>query len=487
MKNYLLFDLDGTLTDPKLGITTCVQYALHSLGIEEPDLDKLECFIGPPLTDSFQEFYGLDDEQAAKAVEKYRERFKDIGLFENEVYRGIPEMLKTLRTNGMRLAVASSKPTVFVERILEHFKIDRYFDVVVGSELDGTRVNKDEVVQEALELLFQGAPVLREQVYMIGDRKFDVEGAKAHGIESVAVAYGYGGIDELKEAGADYIVCSVEELKKLLLLDVEEAEYIREKNATVTQKIWSLVYPLLMFLCVRVLVVNLMLMILPDVSGNVSTLISALSYAAAALMIGANAKWLITKTAEDVRLCHLRPVPFYRYLLLFMAAAGAVVGLNLLYGLTGFIDVSATYQEVAESQFAANLLVGLLCYGLITPVAEELLFRGIIHNGLRRFLNPGVAILVSAAIFGIYHGNVVQATYGFLMGCLLAYGYEYFGKFAVPVLIHIVANVLAYCVPFRNLLAKTLPGWIVCILCLVIAVLTICGLQQGKKKEYKDA
>ena len=123
MKEYLLFDLDGTLTDPKQGITTCVQYALRSLGIEEPDLDKLEVFIGPPLKNSFMEFYGLDEEKADVAIAKYRERFQTTGLYENEIYVGIAEMLLTLQQNGMHLAVASSKPTVFVEKILEHFKI----------------------------------------------------------------------------------------------------------------------------------------------------------------------------------------------------------------------------------------------------------------------------------------------------------------------------------------------------------------------------
>lgn len=174
MKKYLLFDLDGTLTDPKVGICTCVQYALASFGIQEPDLDKLEPFIGPPLKESFMEFYQMDSETADAAVEKYRERFRDTGIFENKLYDGIPEMLKTLCGKGLFLAVASSKPTVFVERILEHFNIARYFKVVVGSELDGTRVNKDEVVEEALKRLFEDKPVQKDQVYMIGDRKFDV-------------------------------------------------------------------------------------------------------------------------------------------------------------------------------------------------------------------------------------------------------------------------------------------------------------------------
>ena len=121
MKKYLLFDLDGTLTDPKVGICTCVQYALASFGIEAPDIDKLEPFIGPPLKDSFMQFYHMDSEQADAAIAKYRERYSEVGLFENTVYEGIPQMLRTLKAKGMLLAVASSKPTVFVERILQHF------------------------------------------------------------------------------------------------------------------------------------------------------------------------------------------------------------------------------------------------------------------------------------------------------------------------------------------------------------------------------
>ena len=185
MKNYLLFDLDGTLTDPKVGICTCVQYALASFGIEEPDLDRLEPFIGPPLKDSFMKFCQMDETQAEAAIVKYRERFSDKGILENRLYAGIPEMLRDLNSRGMFMAVASSKPTVYVKRILEHFQIAKYFKVVVGSELDGTRTGKDEVVAEALRQLFGDQSVEKDKVYMIGDRCFDVEGAHALGIEAV--------------------------------------------------------------------------------------------------------------------------------------------------------------------------------------------------------------------------------------------------------------------------------------------------------------
>lgn len=221
---YLLFDLDGTLTDPKLGITGCVQYALRKFGIEEPDLDKLEPFIGPPLADSFQEFYGFDEKKAAEAIVCYRERFCTIGLFENEIYPGVKEMLAHLKQAGKMLAVASSKPTVFVKKILQHFEIEQYFDIIVGSELDGTRARKEEVVEAVLRQLYQlfGDVQKRsdkkdnDRIVMIGDRKFDIQGAKLFNLVSVGVRFGYALPGELEEAGADYIVDTVAELEELL-------------------------------------------------------------------------------------------------------------------------------------------------------------------------------------------------------------------------------------------------------------------------------
>lgn len=221
MFEYILFDLDGTLTDPKLGITSSVQYALRALGIEEPSLDRLEPFIGPPLADSFREFYGLEGERLATAIDKYRERFATQGIFENEIYPGIPQMLADLKAKDKLLAIASSKPTLFVEQILEHFEIEKYFDHVVGSNMDGTRGTKEEVVEETLRqmLTVEMTPgQKRDAVAMVGDRKFDIEGARAHGITSVGVLFGYAPEGELEEAGADYIVNSVRSLQVLLTL-----------------------------------------------------------------------------------------------------------------------------------------------------------------------------------------------------------------------------------------------------------------------------
>lgn len=220
MFDYILFDLDGTLTDPKLGITSSVQYALRALGIEEPSLDKLEPFIGPPLADSFREFYGLDEEQTMTAVAKYRERFNDQGIYENEIFPGTAKMLASLKASGKKLAIASSKPTPFVERILDYFDIRNYFDYIIGSNMDGTRGKKEEVVEEALRQMLPPGMLPAEKkasVAMVGDRRFDIEGAKEHGITSVGVSFGYAPEGELEQAGADYIVDTVEALAELLM------------------------------------------------------------------------------------------------------------------------------------------------------------------------------------------------------------------------------------------------------------------------------
>lgn len=226
MYDYILFDLDGTLTDSKPGITTCVQYALHRMGIEEPDLDKLEPFIGPPLLESFHDFYGFNEEQGKRAAAYYRERYSVTGLFENEVYPGIDRLLADLKAAGKKLAVASSKPQEYVERIMEHFGLLSYFDVVVGSELNGTRTKKEEVMEEALrrllpEQLFQEIMDRKSEKYdaiaMVGDRRFDMAGAKAYHVAGIGAAYGYAAPGELEEAGADVVAETVEELGKILL------------------------------------------------------------------------------------------------------------------------------------------------------------------------------------------------------------------------------------------------------------------------------
>lgn len=214
MITYLLFDLDGTLTNSKEGITKCVQYALDSFGIHEPDLEKLVPFIGPPLRQSFQNFYGFDEQQAIAAVEKYRERFSTVGLFENFPYPGIAAMLRQLQAQGRILAVASSKPTVFVRQILDKFELSQYFQVVEGSNIDGSRTDKKEVIAAVLQQLNHPNA---DQLLMVGDRKYDVIGAREIGFDCVGVNYGFADPGELEASHPRYIAQSVEDLTQYLL------------------------------------------------------------------------------------------------------------------------------------------------------------------------------------------------------------------------------------------------------------------------------
>ena len=214
MKTALLFDLDGTLTDPGEGITKSVQYALEKLGRPEPDRDKLRVFVGPPLLEQFMAFGDFGREEAARAVELYRERFAPVGIFENQVYPGIPELLEALRAQGFRLAVASSKPEKFVERILAHFRLDAYFEQAAGATMDQRRTAKADVIEEALRRL--GLEERRDQALMIGDKEHDVLGARAAGLDCVGVSYGYGTLAELEAAGAAAIAASPEELGSIL-------------------------------------------------------------------------------------------------------------------------------------------------------------------------------------------------------------------------------------------------------------------------------
>ncbi|MGG1675925.1 HAD family hydrolase [Neobacillus sp. NRS-1170] len=210
----ILFDLDGTLSDPKVGITKSVQYALEKLDIIEPNLDKLECFIGPPLQVSFAEYYGFIEEKSQKAIDFYRERFKQRGMFENELYPNIPPLLKSLKEQEYTLIVATSKPTVFSEQILKYFNIDHYFDLVVGSNLDGTRTSKTEIIQYILE---KYKDYILDNFIMVGDRKHDIIGAKNLGIDSIGVTYGYGSFEEISQSNPTHIVRSVDQIRDILM------------------------------------------------------------------------------------------------------------------------------------------------------------------------------------------------------------------------------------------------------------------------------
>ncbi|HEY4622215.1 HAD family hydrolase [Solibacillus sp. FSL R7-0668] len=210
----VLFDLDGTIIDPKEGITKSVQFALAKMGVTVENCDTLESFIGPPLQLSFQEQFGFSIQQANEAISYYRERYKPTGIYENTVYEGMAELLAELKSKGYKLVIATSKPTVFAQNIAEHYDFARYFDGIIGSELDGTRTLKAEVIEEGLRQL---GSYETSKCIMIGDRKYDMIGAKANAMDCVGVTYGYGSEQELAEAQATYIVQTVPQLRDVLM------------------------------------------------------------------------------------------------------------------------------------------------------------------------------------------------------------------------------------------------------------------------------
>lgn len=210
---YIFMDLDGTISDPKEGITKAVAYALSYYGIRVENMDTLEKFIGPPLLDSFRDFYGFSEERSREAIEKYREYFGRQGLFENVLYDGMKELLAAVVSQGKKIVIATSKPEVYTVQILKYFGIEHYFRFVAGSTLDGSRSKKGDVIRYALDSL----KITADQAVMVGDRKHDVNGAKENGMYVVGVLYGYGDRKELEIAGADCIVSDVKKLREKLI------------------------------------------------------------------------------------------------------------------------------------------------------------------------------------------------------------------------------------------------------------------------------
>ena len=209
---YILFDLDGTLTNPVIGITKSIQYALSSKGIQITDLNSLTKYIGPPLRNTFMEF-GFDAEEAEELVGKYREYYRVTGIYENEVYDGIEGLLHKLKEDGKKIYTATSKPEYYAKIILEHFHLDQYFEDICGATMDDSRGTKEEVIRYVLE---KNEIMDLDKVVMIGDREHDVEGAKKVGVTSIGVLFGYGSRNELVEAGANYIAATVDEIYEII-------------------------------------------------------------------------------------------------------------------------------------------------------------------------------------------------------------------------------------------------------------------------------
>lgn len=560
MLEYLLFDLDGTLTDSSEGITKSVQYGLESIGIQVEDLNELLCFIGPPLEYSFKEFYHLDEENMKTAVAKYRERYNQVGKFENALYPGMAALLKDMKKRGKHLALATSKPEYFARQILQHFHVEQYFDVVVGSGLDGTFGTKEEVVEEALRQLFAeegtekknhagnahetsagGKKVTltkeqQEKTAMIGDRRFDVEGGKRHGLVTIGVEYGFAGEGELKEAKADYIVRTVEELHELLKRGSEDADNMRMKDYNKLQKkkvlreearkkqsereakgaesgsfrkAVDILLPLLLYFVVYD-AAGFLISVLAGVMGekigggfyetmltHAETVRGVLTILTLLVTTGAMyplAEWEFFFRYQPIPIRRLSPEVktdsrrmqmaklFGNGVVFVITAVSASLGLNLLFALCHITELSENYGAVAESQSAMALGVGIVLYGFVSPLAEEVLFRGLVYNRMKQYFTQILAMVLSALFFGLYHGNLVQGPFGVILGIAMAGLYEWYGKWYVPVAFHGIVNLTSYLL-FAQMPEKSgAIGWISCAIFVTIWISGMFFLGKMKKK-----
>lgn len=543
MLEYLLFDLDGTLTDSSEGITKSVQYGLKSIGIEVENLNDLLVFIGPPLDYSFREYYKLDEEQARQATVKYRERYKEIGMYENALYPGMAALLKDLHKRGKHLAVASSKPEVFVRQILKHFNVEQYFEVIVGSGLDGSLGTKSEVVKEALRQLFskdKDKPFTlteeqKESTAMIGDRHFDIEGGRANEIVTIGVEYGFAKEGEFKEAKADYIIKTVEELHAFLLRGSEDADERRMKDYNKVQKhseirkkaaakraerearrgassftkALDILLPMLVYFAVY------------DVAGILFSFLASLigekaggSFYEGMLANAGTVRGILVILSLTVSMAALYPMARWEFFLkesgapekrtpvkkkreetgkkirqgivFAVTAVSASLALNLLFRLLSVADLSGQYEEIVQNQNSVALSVGIILYGIFSPLAEEMLFRGLVYNRMKLYFPWKLSLVFSALFFGLYHGNLVQGMFGLLLGIVIAWYYEWYGKWYVPVIFHGLVNLTSY------LLLPHLPGgnfagegdsYLGYLNCIIFMTIWICGMVYAVKSK----
>ena len=494
MSQVILFDLDGTLTESGEGITKSVQYALEKMGHTEENLDRLRCFVGPPLKEQFMRFCGFDEEQAEQAVAYYRERYTGVGIFENKLYPQIPELLEVLKINDKILGVASSKPEVFVKQILEYFNIAQYFQVITGSELDGRRTDKAEVIEEALHRLHMENE--RDKVLMVGDKEHDVLGAKSCGIQCVGVAYGYGTREELEKAGAVYIAEDVEDLGILASPNDEETtEYVesvrkplrmqRKKKITRSGNeerksvavpsensdaafagskntalfIWRLIYPVLIHYGAAIVSILIFLAYYTwrmDSSSLIenpliiqqklldSTLQQLLltSVTAGLICFGLYRKDQTRRKegslGRGIDFVWSPPVVWFSVIVLAVAGSQLLNDLIIIFHLN---DIFPSYQEMTSVSMAGQpMWVLFLAVGIFAPVTEELVFRGLVFRRMKDEMKTVTAIVLSSLIFGLYHGNMVQFLYASLLGSLLAVIYHRTGTLWTSILAHMAAN-----------------------------------------------
>ena len=450
MYQYVIFDLDGTLTDSKPGILSSVRYALSQLHLEDPGEKTLEDFIGPPLQVSFERWFGLTGDENANAIRIYREYYEKQGMLENSLYPGIAYLLENLKERGIHLAVASCKPEKYVIPILQHFEVDSFFDAIVGSSEEEGRVTKEEVLSEALSRLKKkfGHSCRPSTTLMVGDRESDIRSAHQMGLSAAGVTFGYAGEGELSGAAPEHLADTCNELLSAI---TGIKPWLLHSNRPAIFRTIEVLMPLLIYWVIQLGIYNLCyamaLALLHPAGSDLDSLKSGLNAVSAiavwpylARCYGKDKPQEMSPTVtgrKNVALSHDWP-------LILSLSLSLSLGLNIALSFVGLTNASDSFQRTASVQYSLPLPLGLVIYGILIPFTEELLFRGIIQNRIRRYFPVWLAILLDALIFGCYHGNPVQILYAFLMGLALAVVYEYHQLLAAPVIMHIAANLLIY-------------------------------------------
>lgn len=457
MWKTVLFDLDGTLTDSAEGITKCVQHALVSMGYETPELDDLHCFVGPPLKEMFMEYTGMNSEDGDRAVTLYRERYVPTGIYENHLYPRIIKMLELFQKEGIIMGVASSKPEIYVKQILNHFGIDDYFKVIVGSELDGERVHKKDVLEEAIRRLKMESH--RDQIVLVGDTKYDVEGAREAGIQCIGVTYGYGDQDELEASNPIYLAESVSDVAECVM-----SQHAKPKKETSIYKIWRILYPILlhigmssviaygaMFIMMAVQMIQTGSLDIGIVANGLFQLNSVLTAVSCGVLIPITYwfyrkdEWKRKDYGRRNRIMVSDKFGWKQILLVTLFFILYSVLVNQLIMWSGLHLLFPYYsEEVAVSLFNTSILLAVyLAVALLAPISEELIYRGLIYRRLRDYLDVKWAMVMSALIFGLIHGNMVQFVFAFLIGLALAAVYERYKTIWAPIAAHMAVNLFS--------------------------------------------
>lgn len=482
MWNTVLFDLDGTLADSARGITGGVQYALQKGWGRERSLDALRVYIGPPLRNCFMRYEGLSAEEADHAASLYQEYYSVRGMHELRLYDGIADVLRQLRAEHFKIALTSAKPAEYCRGILEEQGIAGYFDAIVGSSMDGTRVEKSVLIRETLMEL--GVDPASGEAVMVGDRYLDIEGAKSCGIASIGVSYGYGSREELIEARPDCIVDTPYELRNVLIGQMLDAERragvlrgtsmrtadgrkidVRKKgcglpsDGPVALRIWRCIYPLI----VEYALVNGVALVVMVWAGVISGLFSGTGGAdlydavednvllltgiadAAAIPV----MYLMYRSDEKKRRIYAPEGRIPRKLALSaeqiaaicVLSIGAAMVLNIIVNLLPLND--AAYEEVEAALTGPGIVEQLIVVGLVGPIAEELTFRGVIFRRLRDYVGAYWAAILSGVMFGVYHGNLTQGIFATIFGILLALIYEHYGNLKASIAAHMANNIFS--------------------------------------------